>query len=158
MMNKTKVLVSLTIVFLLILSLCCSACTELALPTQGLGYVWSDDCEGYFVKRTFEMGQVNHLVIPSRHEGLPVVGIAMRGFVGCSFRSVLLPNSIKFIDIGAFAGCSLASITIPNSVQSIYSNAFDGCSNLRNVKIGRNVATIGERAFADTAIREIKIL
>lgn len=49
-------------------------------------------------------------------------------FWGCTnLSSVVLPETVKEIGVGAFAGCeSLSSIEIPASVSSIYNNAFGG--------------------------------
>ena len=50
----------------------------------------------------------------------------------------------------AFERCkSLRSIIIPNSVIEIGIGAFEGCSGLTSVTIGESVTTIGENAFKD---------
>lgn len=50
--------------------------------------------------------------------------------------SIILPNSITFIDMYAFAYCyNLKYITIPNSVECIEYNVFWGCDNLQYVHI-----------------------
>lgn len=70
-------------------------------------------------------------------------------FKGCSeIKSVLLPNTLKSIDIDAFADCiSLTSLIIPDSVTTIGSNAFSGCTGLSNITIPDSVSTIGNRAL-----------
>ena len=48
-------------------------------------------------------------------------------------------------------------VTIPNGVTEIYSRAFYESSNLKSVDITENVTTIGNYAFAKTALTEITI-
>ena len=70
-------------------------------------------------------------------------------FSGCSdLESVKLGNGLTSIEPGLFSGCrSLTSITIPNSVKSIGDDAFWHCSGLTSVTIGNGVTSIGDFAF-----------
>ena len=62
--------------------------------------------------------------------------------------SIILPNSLKIIDLNTFCGCTgLASIIIPENVTSIGSGAFSGCTNLASIVISDSVTSIGDRAF-----------
>ena len=52
-------------------------------------------------------------------------------FIGASFTSVIIPNSVTTIGWHAFESCkNLVSIIIPNSVTSIDSLAFQACNKL----------------------------
>ena len=77
--------------------------------------------------------------------------------------SVIIPNSVTYIDDGAFSGCtSLNSVSIGNSVTRIgyaYDSdtfdpfeypggAFSGCPNLSSIEIGNAVEFIGYGAFS----------
>ena len=85
------------------------------------------------------------------------VGIADRAFehtniVGLSqpskLRTVVIPNSVKYIGNEAFSGCTnLRSVTIGNSVVSIGDSAFEDCTILTSIKIPESVASIGDSAF-----------
>ncbi len=91
-------------------------------------------------------------------------------FYGCSgLERIILPNSIGEIGYSAFSYCSsLESIKIPFFVTTIYGGSdyledlfgeigspgdspgkgtFYGCTSLTNVIIGKNVTTIGPKAF-----------
>lgn len=82
-------------------------------------------------------------------------------FEGCTdITSVVIPNSVTFIDGNAFAGCiGLTSVTIGNSVTKIglyneeimyvYEGPFAGCTSLAFIEFGNSLAFIGHKAFAD---------
>ncbi len=98
---------------------------------------------------------------------------------GNKLDKVVLPESSQSLGIGAFSnnislktvtfdapkikigsnvfeGCtSLTSMTINAAVIS--SNAFKGCSALSNVTLGKDVAVIGEYAFAGTKVSQFKL-
>ena len=73
--------------------------------------------------------------------------------------SVVIPNSVTSIGIGAFDGCkSLASIVIPNSVTSIGDNAFFGCASLKSVVIPNSVTEMGTWVFSNCYSLESVVL
>ena len=66
-----------------------------------------------------------------------------------------IPNSTRFIALGAFQNCdNLTSVTIPSSVISIGKGAFYGCDKLKSITIPSNVTDIGNFPFADCASLE----
>ena len=101
-------------------------------------------------------------------------------FRGCKLNYIELPKSSQSLGIGAFAnneylmsatfkaakikigdsafiGCNkLSSIKINAAVIS--SHAFAGCSALKDVALGKDVAVIGEYAFADTAVEKFSFI
>ena len=90
---------------------------------------------------TYHVGQGNStflssIVIPSSYKGLPVTGIADKGFYNINFnrsklKTIYIPDSVTSIGKSAFFHCySLTSITIPDSVTSIGEYAFYDCSSL----------------------------
>lgn len=70
-------------------------------------------------------------------------------FYECPIRTLVLPDNTKVIGEGAFYGNEIASISIPDAVTKIEEKAFQYLNdNIRIVRIGKKVATIGEDAFA----------
>ena len=81
------------------------------------------------------------------------------GYSNPSITSIVIPNSVTSIGLGAFLDCSgLTSIIIPNSVTSIGELAFSNCTNLTSVTIPNSVTSIGGGAFgACTSLTSINI-
>ena len=64
-------------------------------------------------------------------------------------RSLVLPEHLKRIDIGALRGCyELEEVLMPPGVRDIGDNAFSGDSRLNYVMIGDGVQRIGNEAFS----------
>lgn len=101
--------------------------TEVGEPTASLVYQREGDT--YIVTG---VGEETEIVIPSEHDGLPVV--AIRGDYGN----------------GAFARKNIVSVVIPDSIIEIGQNTFNNCKNLVSVTIGTNssLAKIGNNAFS----------
>jgi hypothetical protein len=60
--------------------------------------------------------------------------IACCAFESCRAERILLPKSLKVIDIGAFSDCSnLTEMTIPPSVRIVEDGAFTGCQKLNKI-------------------------
>ena len=80
------------------------------------------------------------------------------GYSNPSITSIVIPNSVTSIGLGAFLDCTgLTSIIIPNSVTSIGELAFSNCTNLTSVTIPNSVTSIGVQAFSHTALTSITI-
>ncbi len=70
--------------------------------SEGLEYEKRGDA--YFV--TSYSGTDSFVVIPSKHNGLAVVGISSSAFCSESILDVMLPNSICYIERNAFSACN----------------------------------------------------
>lgn len=66
-----------------------------------------------------------------------VTGISNSAFYNCmDLTSVVIPNSVTYIDPYAFSRCSnLTSVTIGNGVTSIRDEAFSYCPKLKNIYV-----------------------
>ena len=107
--------------------------------SAGLEYELNNDETGYILTGIGECTDTN-VIIPSTHEGLPVVAIGDRALHSCSsFTSISIPDSITYIGEDAFAYCtSLVRITIPESVVFIGKSPFFRCSSLISIDVDRN--------------------
>ena len=83
-------------------------------PTEGLAYMPTEDGRGYIVTGIGTATDTD-VLIPSEHEGKPVLQIANSAFENCtSLKSVEVPTSVEAFGWCCFAGCaSLESLTIP---------------------------------------------
>ena len=100
--------------------------------------------------------QLQHLAIPNS-----VDTISRSAFRDCrSLQTLELPQNDEFDNI-PFEMChectSLQRIVIPQSVEVISARAFRLCSSLVDVDLGRNLISVGARAFAGcTALRTLR--
>ena len=136
-MKKKLLMLLLIAVTAVCLVLGISACSnggdepEPVIGTEGLEYELSDDGT-YYIVTSIGSAEGNDITVSSEYNGKPVKEIGYQAFNSChSLTSVIIPNSVTYIDDWAFGWCiSLESITIPNSVTSIGVNAFFGCDSL----------------------------
>ncbi len=96
--------------------------------------------------KTGEDQDTNPLVIP---EG--TLEIEDNQYAGTDYTSVVIPDSVVRIGIGAFRGCtSLKSVTMGNGVAQIGFDAFYG-TGLTSVSLPDSVTEIGSGAFRNCA-------
>ncbi len=113
-----------------------------------------------YVITAYQCATVNDLVIPSEHEGLPVVGIEKGVFeTHVELKTVVLPEHLTSIGDNAFSDCiNLESISIPDTVVSIGANAFKNCQVLADVKLPLGLTKINANTFYDCAfLKSIEI-
>lgn len=71
---------------------------------------------------------------------------------------VVLPDSLSEIEGAAFAFCtSLKTIRIPEKVVDLNGYVFRGCSGLISVTLNDSLRYIGDYAFSETSIKELKL-
>jgi len=86
--------------------------------------------------------------------GNNVTQIGEYAFAGCKLNSVTMGTGINRIKTAAFIGNDFNSIVITDNVILIDSEAFADCYNLNKISIGKNVRTIGDKAFENASITE----
>lgn len=71
---------------------------------------------------------------------------------------VILPEGVKKIGCDAFMGCSsLDEVDFPDSLTEIDMNAFAGDISLKKIELPKNLQKLGEYAFENIGVEEIKI-
>lgn len=125
--------------------------------SQGLAYTLNEDGASYSVVGIGECPDTD-ITIPSRHEGLPVIGISTGAFhKNAKITSVTLPKSIQKIGSAAFVQCSaLSEVNFNEGLHGILSSAFRECSKLKRIHLYAGLAQISEQAF-DTG-EEIEVI
>ena len=80
-----------------------------------------------------------------------LINIGDNAFADCCISSIVIPDSVKTIGMGAFSGCrNLESIVIPEGVMRIDDGAFAYCYNLADITLPNKEISIGNNAFIDT--------
>lgn len=112
--------------------------------TSTTGLIFDLIGEEYFV--IGYTGSSLDVVIPSKYNGLSVTTIAKEAFKLSTIKSVVIPNSILYIEEFAFMDASnLEELNIPTSVLEIGESAFENNVSLHKVFIGAK--KIGAAAF-----------
>ncbi len=103
--------------------------------SDGLSYLLSSDGTYYSVTGIGTCTDTD-LVIPSKHNGVPVTVIGDSAFLLCaSFTSITIPDSVTTIGDSVFGSCTkLTNVAIPDSVTLIGTYAFDGCTSITSIK------------------------
>ena len=112
----------------------CDICGELK-GSEGLKYELSPNGDYYIVVGYGECTDTE-VVIPSTHEGIPVLKIGEHAFENCfSITKVTFNSGIQSVGYMAFNKCVLlASVVIPSSLTNFEGNAFENCDNLKKVE------------------------
>ncbi len=122
----------------------CEKLKTINVSAQNSKYDSRDNCNAIIETSTNKLVQgCNKTIIPNT-----VNTIGYEAFLGCSFESIIIPNSVTSLDFCSFSNCDkLETINIPNSVLLIGEQAFQGCLSLKSVIIPSSVTSIGDNAF-----------
>ena len=110
-----------------------------AYGSEGLEFTLNDDEASYAVEMGTAMQE--SIVIPARHEGLPVTVIAQEGFSEQDvIKAITLPKTLEVIELWAFFEAeALESIHIPERVVEIGLEAFMNAYSLETVTFDENI-------------------
>lgn len=92
------------------------------------------------------------LVIPSKYEGLKIVGIGEGAFVGQEkLEEIVFSNALKTIDDEAFSDTGLTSVTLPANLESCGYSAFSNNFSLKTVNINCSNCDFGVEIEGDAS-------
>ena len=117
----------------------------------------NQDPEHDFVSNIFDMPEIPDYYIAGSKEiqgdiTLPntVTRIGYRAFAGSSIRSIIIPDSVVYIEAEAFKDCkTLRAVRMSKNVQRLYSETFAGCQVLASIDIPESIKSIGRDCFKD---------
>ena len=73
-------------------------------------------------------------------------------------RKVVLPSTIKRIDVGAFNGCiKLEEINLPDGLEEIADDVFQGCHALRNITLPPGLKSLSPEIFDNSGLESIEL-
>lgn len=113
--------------------------------------VWYDDVEYHvYENHASIVGHEftgNKLELPSTLNGVPVTQIETAAFADMPANEVILPSSLKRIDDRAFAYSQIRSIVVPESVKYMGSAVFKGCMQLQSAEIHAEISYLASEMF-----------
>ena len=96
-------------------------------------------------------GTAEHVTVPEKIDGLPVISVAAGAFVDKGVKSVTLPKTLLKIEDGAFVGCSsLETLYFPNSIYYLSDAIFDGATytSFKNLIVNATMAPRNGEVFS----------
>lgn len=125
-------------------------------PTEG-ELEYAPFGSGYAVTSRGSMTE-GDIIVPSFHDGLPVVAVAEGAFDCEDITSIVLPAELTEIGDGAFAYCeSLTEVSIAGGTEALTVGvgAFRGCAGLTEIVLPARTAALGKEAFASSGLKQI---
>lgn len=107
------------------------------------------------------------IVIPARHNGLPVIGIAIGAFDDITvaagehdgyIKSITLPDIITELEEDAFKDSSIQRIELPAFLTDIGMDCFSGCSDLEHIELPHGLLGIDSCAFWECVSLDIDLV
>lgn len=93
---------------------------------------------------------ITPFVVESEINGRPVTAIEQGAFASSPLTTIILPDTIEFIDYNAFYNCIyLKEIDLPKNLKYLGSSAFINCKSLNSVTINCPKLKLNEDTFFD---------
>ena len=91
---------------------------------------------------------VQELIVPDVFDNQLVMAVGDKGFFYADFESIILPPSIKRIEMQGFFACSsLKSIVLPAEIEYIGDKAFEDCIALESITLSAKLKEIGSASY-----------
>lgn len=106
---------------------------------------------------------MGNITIPNyvtiKNKQYPVTVLSQEAFSFCTeLRSVIMPNSIKYIGNNCFYGSGIEQIDIPSSVKQLRAGCFAYCESLKTVKLPNSISILSGSTFTGCiSLEEIDI-
>lgn len=119
-------------------------------------YYVNQDCDEIVIDSYVASDYIADLEIPEKIKDIEVTAIRDRAFANVTFKSIKLPNSIRYIGKEAFRESDIKELVLPENLQVIDDRAFQYANNLEGtLKIPDGVKYIGQYAFQSNYLTSI---
>lgn len=119
-------------------------------------YYVNQDCNEIVIDSYVASDYIADLEIPEEIKGIEVTAIRDRAFANITFKSIKLPDSIKYIGKEAFRESDIKELVLPANLEIIDDRAFQYANNLeRTLIIPENVRYIGQNTFQSNYLTSI---
>ncbi|MDA3973193.1 leucine-rich repeat domain-containing protein [Enterococcus thailandicus] len=119
-------------------------------------YYVNQDCNEIVVDSYVASDYIADLEIPDKIKDIEVTAIRDRAFANITFKSIKLPDFIKYIGKEAFRESDAKELILPKNLEVIDDRAFQYANNLEGtLEIPENVKYIGQNAFQSNYLTNI---
>lgn len=119
-------------------------------------YYVNQNCDEIVIDSYVASDYIAELEIPDKIKGIEVTAIRDRAFANITFKSIKLPDSIKYIGKEAFRESDIKELILPKNLEVIDNRAFQYANNLEGTLIiPENVKYIGQNAFQSNYLTSI---
>lgn len=119
-------------------------------------YYVNQNCNEIVIDSYVASDYIADLEIPEEIKGIEVTAIRDRAFANITFKSIKLPDSIKYIGKEAFRESDIKELVLPANLEIIDDRAFQYANNLEGTLIiPENVRYIGQNAFQSNYLTSI---
>ncbi|MGM0235510.1 hypothetical protein IGL16_000714 [Enterococcus sp. AZ117] len=119
-------------------------------------YYVNQDCNEIVVDSYIASDYIADLEIPDKIKGIEVTAIRDRAFANVTFKTIKLPDGIRYIGKEAFRESDIKELVLPENLQVIDDRAFQYANSLEGTLIiPSKVKYIGQNAFQSNYLTSI---